>query len=205
MKIREFEILLKDLPAFNLNDVRKFAPDFHRQQLLDWKGKGYLRSLAGGYYLLADRIIDEAFLFMMANKIYEPSYISLETALTYYKVIPESVLGVTSISSRKTQQFESTWGKFSYRSVSPKYLFGYTVIEISPMKKFKMAKLEKAVLDYLYLNPNIKSSDDLEGLRWNKSQLKDLMDNSIFIQYLKIFNKKALNRRVDHLKEYLGA
>jgi predicted transcriptional regulator of viral defense system len=205
MKLREFEFIFKDLPAFNLNDIRKFAPDFHRQQLSAWQDKGYVRSLAGGYYFLADRAVDEAFLFMMANKIYEPSYISLESALAYYDVIPESVLGITSVSSRKTQKFDSAWGRFSYRSVSPKYMFGYQVTDISPGKKYKMARLEKAVIDYLYLNSDIRSSDDFEGLRWNKTQLEDLKENPLFIKYLEIFNKRTLERRVDHLLEYLNA
>jgi predicted transcriptional regulator of viral defense system len=57
--------------------------------------------------------MDEMVLFMVANKIYEPSYVSLESALAYYKIIPETVLGVTSISSRKTKQHESAWGIFN--------------------------------------------------------------------------------------------
>jgi hypothetical protein len=76
MRFREFESRISDLPAFNLNDVRKLDPEFHRQQLYDWQNRGYIKPLAGGYYLLADRAIDESFLFMAANKIYEPSYVS---------------------------------------------------------------------------------------------------------------------------------
>ena len=115
--------------------------------------------------------MDEMYLFMVANKIYEPSYVSLESALAYYEVIPETVLGVTSVSSRKTKQYESTWGVFSYRSVKPQYMIGYQVIENSPGNKFKIASLEKALLDYLYLNSDIQSIADFEGLRWNRTQL----------------------------------
>ena len=42
---------------------------------------------------------------MVANKIYSPSYISLETALSYYGLIPESVYALTSVSTRKTISF----------------------------------------------------------------------------------------------------
>jgi predicted transcriptional regulator of viral defense system len=205
MRFREFESRISDLPAFNLNDVRKLDPEFHRQQLSDWQNRGYIKPVAGGYYLLADRAIDETLLFMVANKIYEPSYISLESALAYYQVIPESVLGVTSISSRKTEQFESTWGVFSYRSVKPQYMIGYQVMNIAPKKKFKIACLEKAVLDYLYLNSDIQSTADFEGLRWNRAQMGSLIDQTIFSRYVRIFDKKSLQNRVNQFMEYLNA
>ncbi len=204
MIFKDFESKIKALPAFNLNDIRKLDPGFHRQQLSYWQKQGYIQPLAGGYYILAGLGIDETVLFMLANKIHAPSYVSLESALAYYKIIPESVLGVTSVTSRKTIQYESGWGIFRYRSIKPP-LIGYQVIQNGPNRLFKIANPEKAVLDYLYLNPNIQSIADFEGLRWNRSQLKDLMDEAIFERYIKIFDKGALNNRVDLFKEYLNA
>jgi predicted transcriptional regulator of viral defense system len=205
MKFKDFQLHAKDLPVFNLNDVRKFDPDFHRQQLSDWLNRGYIKSLVGGFYLLADVQVDENYLFMLANRIYEPSYISRESALAYYLVIPESVLGVTSVSSRKTKQFDSEWGRFIYRSIKPALMFGYRVVVQEKMTKYKIASLEKAVLDSLYWNNKIESSDDLAGLRWNRQELLGLDDNPLFKKYLKIFDNKALNRRVDLLLEYIHA
>jgi len=205
MRFRDFESKIGDLPVFNLNDVRKVEPDFHRQQLNYWQGQGYIKPLAGGYYSLVPRTIDEAYLFMVSNKLYEPSYVSLESALAYYQVIPESVLGVTSVSSRKTKKYKSDWGVFSYRSVKPEYMFGYRVVETSQKKKYKIAGLEKAVLDYLYLNSGIQSISDFEGLRWNKAQLHTLENSSVFHLYLERFDKSALESRVGLLMEYLNA
>jgi len=205
MRLREFETKIRALPAFNLNDVRKLDPDFHRQQLNYWHNQGAIKPLAGGYYILADRAMDEMVLFMAANKIYEPSYVSLESALAYYGVIPETVFGVTSVSSRKTKQYESAWGVFSYRSVKPQYMNGYQVIENTPGNKFKIAYPEKAVLDYLYLNSKIQSLADFEELRWNRTQLHSLLDHSIFTRYVKLFDKRALENRVNQFLEYLNA
>jgi predicted transcriptional regulator of viral defense system len=202
---REFESRIRALPTFNLNDVRKLDPGFHRQQLNYWHNQGYIKPLAGGYYILADRAIDEAYLFTVANKIYEPSYVSLESALAYYQVIPETVLGVTSVSSRKTKQYDTIWGVFGYRSVKSQYMIGYQVIENGPGYKFKIAYLEKAVLDYLYLHSEIQSMADFEGLRWNRTQLHDLLDQSIFTRYVMLFNKRALENRVNQFMEYLNA
>ena len=205
MRFREFESKIRVLPAFNLNDVCKLNPGFHRQQLNYWHNKGYIRPLAGGYYILADRAMDEVVQFMVANKIYEPSYVSLESALAYYEIIPETVLCVTSISSRKTKQYDSAWGVFSYRSVKPQYMIDYQVIENTPAIKFKIAYLEKALLDYLYLNSKIQSMADFEGLRWNRTQLHDLLDHSMFTRYVKLFDKRALENRVTQFMEYLNA
>ena len=205
MRFREFESRIRALPTFNLNDVRKLDPGFHRQQLNYWLNQGYIKPLAGGYYILADQAMDEMLLFMVANKIYEPSYVSLESALAYYEIIPETVLGVTSISSRKTKQYESAWGVFSYRSIKPQTMIGYQVIEKIPAIKFKIAYLEKALLDYLYLNSEIQSIADFEGLRWNRTQLHELLDHSIFTRYVKLFDKRSLENRVNQFREYLNA
>jgi predicted transcriptional regulator of viral defense system len=205
VKFRDFQAHVKNLPAFNLNDVRKFDPDFHRQQFNDWLGRGYIQSLAGGYYLLADRKIDEGYLFMLANRIYEPSYISRESALAYYLVIPETVLGVTSVSSRKTRRFDSQCGVFSYRSIKAALMFGYRIIEREKMVKYKIASLEKAVLDYLYWNTGINSIEDFAGLRWNRQELSGLADNPAFEKYLKVFNSRALERKTHLLMEYIHA
>ena len=205
MRYRDFESKIKHLPFFNLNDVRKIDPGFHRPQLNDWQKRGYIKPLARGYYALAGQDINEIFLFMVANKLYEPSYVSLESALAYYQVIPETVLGVTSISSRKTKQFESAWGVFAYRTIKPGYMIGYRVIETSPRFKFKIASLEKALLDYLYLNSEIQTTADFEGLRWNRDQLQTLLDRSVFRAYVNIYNKRAMENRVNQFMEYLNA
>ena len=149
--------------------------------------------------------MDESLRFMLANRLYEPSYISLESALAFYHIIPESVLSVTSISSRKSKQFESNWGALYYRSVKPTYMFGYEVIETAPNRKYSIARLEKAVLDYLYLNANISTVDDFDGLRWDKESLLPIVGGGQFRNYLSIFNKRALDDRVHQLMRYLNA
>ncbi len=205
MRFQEFRKKMLNIPIFCLNDIRKIVPSFHQPQLMDWLNRGYVSPFAGEYYVFPENDLDETFLFVAANRLYEPSYISLESTLAYYHVIPETVLGVTSVSSRKTKQFESDWGMFSYRSVKPLYMFGYKVVESAGRWKFAIARPEKAVLDYLYLNPHIKTIEDFEGLRWDKSALALLQDNKLFEDYLEIFDKRSLDSRVDVLRRYLDA
>jgi hypothetical protein len=115
------------------------------------------------------------------------------------------VLGVTSISSRKTRQFDSQWGRFIYHSIKPALMFGYLVVVQDNKTKYKIASLEKAILDYLYWNKRIESKEDFAGLRWNRQELSGLEDNPLFRKYLKIFDNKALERRVGRLLEYIHA
>jgi len=111
--------------------------------------------------------MDEMTLFMAANKIYEPSYVSLESALAYYEIIPETVLGVTSISSRKTKTFENAWGVFSYRSIKPEYMIGYQVICKNPQAS-KLSFQGGTALRIVH--GNSRFSDDIDlgniGLSW---------------------------------------
>ena len=153
MRFAQLRVQIKNLPIFSLNDIRNINPDFHKRQLMDWLDRDYLSSFAGEYYFLPENDLDESFLFISANRLYEPSYISLESALAYYHAIPESVLGVTSVSSRKTKQFESEWGTFSYRSVKPLYMFGYEVVESAGRWKYTIARLEKAVFGLSLFEP----------------------------------------------------
>jgi len=205
MHYLDFRDKIKSLPGFSLNDIRKIDPSFHKRQLMDWLQRGYIRPFAGEYYLLADQQMDGSLRFMLANRLYEPSYISLESALAYYQIIPESVLSVTSISSRKTKQFESDWGILYYRSIKPLLMFGYEVVETAPNRKYAIARLEKAVLDYLYLNSHISSVEDFEGLRWDRDVLLPAVGSDRFRNYQNIYNKKALDKRVYQLMRYLNA
>jgi hypothetical protein len=84
-------------------------------------------------------------------------------------------------------------------------MIGYQVIEKSPGIKFKIAYLEKTILDYLYLHSDVDSGADFEELRWNRIQLLGLLDHSVFTRYVKLFNKRALENRVTQFLEYLNA
>ena len=205
MRFREMRAALIHLPIFSLQDIRKIDPTFHRPQLSYWVEHGYVKPFAGRYYIFSDRMVAEELLFMAANLIYPPSYISLESALSAYGIIPESVLGVTSVSSRKTNQFESGWGTLRYRTVKPALMFGYAVINVSEHIKYQLAHLEKAILDYLYLNPKISSLADFDGLRWNRARLSEDLQISIFSDYLAAMDNRALRARADLLMEYLHA
>ncbi|MBS8122307.1 type IV toxin-antitoxin system AbiEi family antitoxin domain-containing protein [Candidatus Vampirococcus lugosii] len=110
-------------------------------------------------------------LYFASNKIYQPSYISLESAFSYYGIIPEQVFTINGVSTKKTNYFKTDFGVFNYKKINPKLFFGYNIISLKE-NKVLIASLEKAILDYFYLYDNIKSTVDFEYLRWNKDILK---------------------------------
>jgi predicted transcriptional regulator of viral defense system len=195
MKYLELREALKDFSVFSLNDIRQIDKSFYHPRLSEWQHKGYIKKIIRGYYIFSDLKTNEQVLFEIANRIYSPSYISLEMALSYYSLIPESVYRITSISTRKTKVFNTQIGDFSYRSVKTKLYFGYDLIEYGN-KIFKIALLEKAILDYFYLNSKIQTKEDFESLRINVGIFFDkVLENKMDI-FLDKYSNKALEKRI---------
>jgi predicted transcriptional regulator of viral defense system len=141
-------------------------------------------------------------MYWIANKIYWPSYISLETAFSHYGWIPEAVFTLTSISTRKTQVFDTPFGQFRYASIKPSLFFGYQLLYHEGYG-IKIAEPEKALLDFLYLSPHIASLSDLEGLRLNLEQIRSDIDIDKFTAYCTLYHSIALSERVRIFQNYL--
>ncbi len=104
--------------------------------------------------------------FLVANEIFGPSYISFESALSWYGVIPEEVVSITSATcnKRRSAEFTNPLGTFRYKDV-PARVFEIGVQEWEMYdRKCKIATKEKAVCDKLYKMPPMNSLDDLEAL-----------------------------------------
>lgn len=195
---------LKDFTVFSLHDILQVDPAFHRRRLNDWQNKGYIKKVIKGFYIFSDLSLNENVLFEIANKIYKPSYISLESALSYYDLIPESTYGVTSVSTRRTYKFTTSAAEFSYRTIRLDLYFGY-FIQAYNQKSFKIAFPERAILDYLYLNPHLKNEKDFESLRVNPGIFFEKIDTKKLMDHLKIFSQKSLRDRVSRFLDYLNA
>lgn len=193
---------LKDFTIFSLSDIRRIAPSFHRRRLNDWQEKGYIKKIVKGYYIFSDLDINEDVLFQIANRIYDPSYISFEMALSHYKLIPESVYGITSASSRKTRTFKTKIAAFIYKTLKPDLFFGYVIADTGK-KRYKIASCEKAILDYFYLNAFIKKPSDFEGIRINKENYYEVVDEGKLRRYLERFRNKALTKRISGFLEFI--
>lgn len=198
-----FKKSLEQFPVFSLNDIKKQFSDFDNRRLVEWQRKGYIIKLRRGFYCFEETEKGESFRYFSANKIYSPSYISLESALSYYNLIPEGVFTTTSLTTRNTTSFSTPVGSFSFRNVKAQLFFGYRLLNIQG-HTIKIAEAEKALLDYLYLN-KIDTPEILEGLRLNESQLLDLLDFDKLRQYSEVFHSKILQKRLQLLKKMIHA
>jgi predicted transcriptional regulator of viral defense system len=194
-----FKNSLRDFPVFSLADIRAAHGGFDRRRLSEWQIKGYIKKIIKGYYLFSDVDIDESTLLAIANKIYKPSYISFETAMSYYRLIPESIYMLTSASTRRTSMFETPLARFSYRTIKPALFFGYSLMPGGT----KIAFLEKALLDYFYLNPEVRTEDDFSSLRINKEEMLSQVNKERLNDYIQRFNHKRLLNKMKHFLGWL--
>jgi len=203
MRFLEFKSHFDPFLVFSIQDIRKWDPDFDTRRLVEWQEKGYIQKVVNRWYVFSKTLRQEE-LLTISNRIYSPSYISLEWAMSHYRLIPEGVYTITAITTLKTQDFNTGIGAFSYRHVKPALMFGYRLVRFENIF-YKMAEPEKLLLDYLYLNPSDKVLEDLEGLRLNVTELNTLLHRKKLENYLAMFNNKALNKRVNILTEQLLA
>jgi hypothetical protein len=86
----------------------------------------------------------------MANLIYGPSYVSLEYALSYHGLIPERVAVVTSVTTCRSRDFNTSFGTFTYRMLKgPRYPVG-AILETTGKTPFLVASPEKALVDKVW-------------------------------------------------------
>lgn len=192
----DFQKRLISYGVFSLENIYKSFPDFSYKQISRWQKDGFLIKIKQGFYTFADQKIDDYFLFLIANKIYEPSYISLEKALKYYGLIPEEIFQITSVSTKKTNIFNNPIGSFSYRHIKESLFWGYYFISNSNQKVL-IADVEKAILDYIYLHFELKTENDFKELRINSNSFNENINLDKLNKYLSKFKNKNLNKRLE--------
>jgi len=117
------------------------------QKLLErYTKKGVFVRLKGGLYALSQNYPSG---YLIANKLCEPSYLSFETALSYYSLIPETVYGFTSATTKTTRSFEVKEQLFKYHTIKRSAYTDYKLTDIAG-ENILLAEKEKALADYLY-------------------------------------------------------
>lgn len=189
--------------VFSKTDILKWMPDFDSRRLVEWQDKGYLKKIVNKWYCFSDLSMDEPLLFLIANRIYTPSYISFESALSYYGFIPEGVTTIHSATSRKTTAYSTPLGNFSYRNLKPQHMVGVRMIKAAN-QQVRLAEPEKAVLDYIYLNSSMRTAVDFEGARLNRMLLKEKVDEQKLITGAQQMKNQALMQRVQAFQNWLN-
>jgi predicted transcriptional regulator of viral defense system len=203
MNYLEFEKALKIFPVFSVKDIHKKFPGFDGRRLVEWQQKGYLLKIKRGYYSFTERNRGEHFLYFVANKIYSPSYISFESALAYYNLIPEGVFMMISATTKNTASYASSIGDFNYRHIKRSLFFGYKLLSENNFT-IKIAEPEKVILDYFYIN-KINSFEEIEAIRFNEIVAKEIISFDKLKTYQKVFDSKILDRRMQMFIQIINA
>ncbi len=175
----------KKLPIFGVADICSLfglSRTSALKLLHRYSRRGFILRLKRGTYTLADIHLPVLF---VANKLYEPSYVSREFALSYHRVIPETVYEITSVTPKATRLFEKTDKIFSYRKIVRAAFTGYAVERQSGLS-FIIADPEKAFVDTNYF----RLLDGLDPLaRYDKKKI----DPAKALKYAVLFGNRRLN------------
>jgi len=152
-----------------------------RKFILRYTQKGLIIKLRNGLYSLKTYLPSE---FEIANRIYSPSYISLEYALMYHQIIPETVYTVTSVTTKASREFVINNISYTYSKIKKIAFVGYSK---RPQENniILVAEPEKAFTDYLYFVDLGKKViyDRIDVTKLNKDKL---------IKYAKLFKRASL-------------
>jgi predicted transcriptional regulator of viral defense system len=204
MRYLDFKKKLEPFIIFSLQDIRSFEPNFNVVQLSQWQNKGYIKKIIKGKYIFTDVELNEEILFLIANELLSPSYVSLEMALSWYGIIPEGVYTVTSVSTIRTITHNTDIGIFEYRKIKQEAFFGDQLKKIEGSNRsFRIASVEKALVDYLYYKNELNTLTDIESLRLNKDVLKKEINYNLLLSYTKLCKNKEVQKRVNNLVQYL--
>jgi predicted transcriptional regulator of viral defense system len=167
----EFERLIEivsDEPVFqtSLLLAGDVDPANVQRQLSRWTKAGRIYQLRRGLYALAPPFQKvNPHPFLVANRLVQPSYVSLQSALATYGLIPEYVPVTTSVTTARPGRWDTPLGSYTFRHLKTELFWDYRSLEVSADQQAFAASPEKALLDLIYLEPGADSPDYLRELR----------------------------------------
>jgi predicted transcriptional regulator of viral defense system len=168
MEFKKLVALVGDEPVFESSLLLAGDVDTAdvRRQLSRWTGAGRLYQLRRRVYALAPPFQKiKPHPFVVANHLARASYVSCQSALSYYDLIPEYTPVTVSVTTGRPAQRDTPLGRYEFRHVQPGFLQGYRRVEVAPGQWAFVAAPEKALLDLIYLQPGGDAPEYLRELR----------------------------------------
>ncbi len=168
MEYKDLLALVGEEPLFESSLLLAGDVDPHiiRLQLARWKRSGKIYQLRRGLYTLASPYQKvHPHPFLVVNRLRDGSYVSCETALAYYGMIPEIVHETISVTGGRPGTWKTPLGVYRFHHIKPSLLRGYRLLEVAPRQQALVATPEKALLDLVYLQPGGETQAYLDGLR----------------------------------------
>lgn len=179
---------------------------YPKNKISDLEKAGELIRLKKDLYVRKSNNISKE---LIANHLYGASYVSLETALSFYGMIPERVYAIRSMTTKRAKSFKTPLGNFEYKTVSVDYFnIGIRQEIVENQYVFLIAEPTKAVCDMIVTTPNLRLQSVkalrnylTKDLRIDFEELK-LLDKEIVKQCINMGKKKGeLKRLLKFLEE----
>jgi predicted transcriptional regulator of viral defense system len=159
-----------------------------------------------GLYCLAGKFLRQKVNpLVLAQRIYGPSYLSLETALSFHGWIPEAVYAATSASLDRSREFDTPLGHFSFTRGPQKIFYAeVTRMESEDGGSFLLASPLKALADYVYVHKQDWNSARpvIDSLRVDESSLAGTAGES-FDRLLANYQARRVRRFLEGLRKDL--
>lgn len=219
-RLTETALEKSDTGNFTLMEVARWAGGSSDRQFALLKRalkSGEVMRIHQGLYCLASKYLRrKPDPLVLAQRIHGPSYISLETALSYHGWIPEAVYAVTSASMDRSREFETPFGHFSFTRI-PQKVFYTEVARIEKegggrneqgfhaIESFLMASPLKALADYVYAHRLdwVSVAPVIESLRVDESSLADIKVEN-FQRLLANYSSARVRRFLEGLQKDLN-
>ena len=181
--------------------LRKRYGNFSPNLFKSWQDRDLVRKLRNGLYLNDSfEVYAEPDQYIIANKMYAPSYISLHTALNYYGLIPEYAVEVISISTKKTTLLQRSGTRYRYHTVKPELFWGYENVPWHG-EYYSIAYPEKALLDLAYLEPQFSDRSWIEEMRFDRWGIMEDLNWDRMMLFSHMMKSEVVMQRIALLLE----
>jgi len=194
MKFSELLDIINDLPFFETGLLLSGCvdPNDVRKQLSRWEKAGRIYQLRRGLYTLAPPYLHKIpHPFEIANALERGSYVSCQSALAFYGLIPEGVEKTISVFSGKPINRGTPVGEFIFFHITTRFMYGYQLVSLPHNAKAFVALPEKALLDLIHLQPG---GDDPLFIQELRLQHLEKLDIKILQALVEKYNSPKLTR-----------
>lgn len=178
----------KGVSLFTISDARKlfgFRKENTLYKLLQRLEKAsIIKRVLGGKYLFTLKEVSD---FELANFLVTPSYVSLESVLSFYGILSQFPYTITSVTTGKSKKIIHEDKEYEFVHIDPQYFFGFVKHD-----NFMIASPEKALLDELYYyTKGLRgiSLEELDLTKIDRTKLKAMLKRYRFLPLKKVMEK----------------
>jgi predicted transcriptional regulator of viral defense system len=141
------------------------------EKVSELERKGFIIRVKRNLYVVSPTVHNqEISRELVANHLYRPSYVSLESALAYHGLIPERVFTMRSVCMKLHKQYDTPLGHFEYIKVPIDYFsIGIHQQIVDNKYAYLIATPEKALCDLILATPNLR----LQSVKAMQAYLED--------------------------------